>query len=263
MVNIVEVIDRRVLGAMRLVDRATGTILKRLIDVSADNVVFIRNRSNHYVFAKVPGLENHTHTFEKPPDSPQLNSVAVTVQAEDPLNHYLPRLVNALLPRDPNPDNAANSDSLFQPQNVNLYVAANAPVRANWSTVRASTTHNNDPVRGALLRVVRLADNEVLASGISDERGEALVIIPGVPITQFADENNNDDHGGHGHGHGHDDQPVIVTELPVRLEVSFDSTTQWPINPDSLEENHTTSIRATQNLALSTGRMERAIIKLT
>jgi len=263
MVNIVEVIDRRVLGALRFVDRATGTILKRPIDISADNVVFIRNRSNHYVFAKVPGLENHTHAFEKPPeqlpDSPPLNSVAVTVQAEDPLNHYLPRLVNALLPRDPNPDNAADSDSLFQPQNVNLYVAANAPVRANWSTIRASTTHNNDPVRGALLRVVRLADNEVLASGVSDECGEALVIIPGVPITQFADENNNDDHGGP----GHDDQPVIVTELPVRLEVSFDSSAQWPINPDSLEENHATSIRATQDLALRTGRMERATIELT
>lgn len=261
MVNIVEVIDRRVLGAMRFVDRATGTILKRPIDVSADNVDFIRNRSNHYVFARVPGLENHTHAFEEPPDSPPLNSVVVTVQAEDPLNHYLPRLVNALLPRDPNPNNAADSDSLFQAQNVNLYAAANALVRANWSTIRASITHNNDSVRGALLRVVRLADNEVLASGVSDERGEALVIISGVPITQFADENNNDDHAGG--GHGHEDEPVIVTELPVRLEVSFDSSSQWPINPDLLEENHATSIRATQDLALSTGRMERATIKLT
>ncbi|MBU4295148.1 MAG: hypothetical protein KJ862_04575 [Proteobacteria bacterium] len=254
MVNVIEFIDRRVLGAVRFVDRATGYVLKRPLHVSADSVNFIRNRSFHYVIASAPGLESHTHAFEQPPEEPPLNTLPVIIRVEDPLKQYLPRIVDMLLPRDPDPDNAANNDSLFKALNVNLYPAGTAPVRANWSTVRGSITRNDEPIRGALLRVVRRADDEVLASGISDERGEALVIIPGVPITQFADEDDDN---------GNDDQPVIVTDLPVRLEISFDAGVPWPSNPDTLETNHATTIRAAQDLTLRTGRMERAIFALT
>ena len=40
-----------------------------------------------------------------------------------------------------------------------------------------------EPVRGALLRVVRDTDDALLASGISDPRGEALVLVPGLGHT--------------------------------------------------------------------------------
>jgi hypothetical protein len=255
MFDVIEVVDRRILGAVRFVDRATGVLLKRRLDVVADSVEFIRNRSGHYVIANAPGLENHPHAFERPPAAPALNTINVTIQVEDPQQKYLPRLFDMRLPRNSDPYHALDEDSLFQALNVNLYPAGTATVRANWSTIRGSITRGNVPLRGALLRVVHRADGAVVASGISDERGEALVIIPGVPITQFAEEDGGD-------GNGDDNPPVVVTELPVRLEVSFDAGAPWPGNPETLEANHAALVIATRDLSLRTGRTETEIVEI-
>ena len=255
-----ESIDRRVLGALRCVDRATGSVLTRPFSVSAGNATFIRNRSNLYVIKTASGLETHTETFAQAPSIPSPGSVSVMVRVDDPLNKYLPRTIGINLPRDPNSDNTENDNSLFNPVNVDLYVASNAELMANWSTVRVSvlrgdSSQNLVPVRGRLLRIVRTSDDEVLSSGLSDDRGEALIIVPGVPITQFADDEDN---GNQGDGQGEGDEqageepPVIVSELSVRLEVSFDSNQGWPVNPDVLETNHVANLVATETLSLRT-----------
>ena len=255
----VELVEKRVLGALRFRDRATGRVLTRPMILSAAGATFVQNRSHYYVITGAPGLAAHTEAFDSAPTAPPLGDVRVTVEVHDPLHRYLPRLAAVQLPRDPDPAHAGAADSLFRPADVDLYVASTAPVLANWSTIRASVSRNDStagfiPVRGCLLRVVRASDDEILASGISDERGEALVIVPGVPITQFADDDGGTDT---------DDGPVIVSELPVRLEASFDPSVEWPVNPDVLETSHSAAIRATEDLTLKTGRMERVSIALT
>jgi hypothetical protein len=82
------------------------------------------------------------------------------------------------------------------------------------------------------------------------------VIVPGIPITQFADEDDNDDD---------DDEPapVVVTEIPARLEVSFPDHPVWPVDPDELELNHASNLVTSKNLTLRTGRMEKQTIQLT
>jgi hypothetical protein len=118
------------------------------------------------------------------------------------------------------------------------------------------------------LRVVDDSEGEVLSSGISDERGEALVIVPGVPITKFADDEDEDD-GGPDNGNGLDDEeddgeepPVMVTTLPVRLEVSLDATGNWPVDPDVLEQQHAANLQQSVALTLKTGRTETVAIDL-
>ena len=248
-------IDRRVLGAIRLVDRATSNIITRPISVRAQTATLIRNRSNLYVISQAEGLTEHCIEFTAPPATPALNTVAVEVQVSDPLQRYLPRIVNILLPRDADPENINDADSLFQPVNVALYASANAKVLNNWSTIRASVKRNDVtlglvPVRGCLLRIVRDSDDVVLASGLSDERGEVLIIVPGVPITQFADAEE-------------EDAPVTVSELPIRLEVSHGESAQWPVNPDVLESTHAAELLQTQLFSLKTGRVEKTTIELT
>ena len=53
--------------------------------------------------------------------------------------------------------------------------------------IRASVTAQatGQPLSGALLRVERTSDATYLAGGISDSRGEALVAIPGIPVTTW------------------------------------------------------------------------------
>lgn len=251
-----ERIEQRVLGALRLTDRVMQRALTRPLHLSSSKAKLVRNSSGYYVVTHANGLKRHTASFQSPPSKPALASQNYRFEITDPLGYYLPRLLELRLPRDPDPAHAENGDSLFRPVDVAMYPASIAPLLSNWSTLRISVARvaNHRPVGGALLRVIAVADDKVLGSGISDERGEALVIVPGVPITKFADEEDE--------GDGGDAPPVVVNTLPVRLELSLGPTTPWPVDPDVLEQNHDANRRMSEDLALSTGRMERVVINL-
>jgi len=266
---LIERVEQRVLGALQLVDRVTRTPVTRALNISADTATLVRNRRGLYVITQADGLEAHTGAFLQPPVTPALEANEYSFEIIDPQKRYLPRLLTLRLPRDPDPDNIGNDNSLFTAQEVLMYPASVASLSHNWSTVRVSVDQvGSSPVRGALIQIIDPAENRLLASGISDERGEALVIVPGVPVTRFAD----DEDGAHGHGHGgggggspHDDEesPVLVNTLAVRLELSVGTTTPWPVNPDVLEQNHVADRRVSIELTLSTGRMEKVAINLT
>lgn len=264
---LIERIEQRVLGALRIIDRVTLVPVSRPLQLTSTNATVVRNMRGYYVVTSAEGLESHTEAFLQPPPTPALEHNAYSFEIADPQKRYLPRLVTLRLPRDPNPANIGNANSLFRPQDVAMYAASTAPLSHNWSTIRATVTQGagHTPVRGALLRVLDAADDTLLASGISDEHGEALVIVPGVPVTKFADEEDVAPGHGHGEGHGesHAEPPVIVSTLPVRLELSLDAAAPWPANPDVLEQGHAANRRTSMGLTLSTGRMERVTINLT
>lgn len=253
----IERVEQRVLGAMQLIDRVTQSPVTRPLRISSKKASLVRNRRGYYVITQANGLEHHVASFQKPPATPALESKSFRFEITDPLGHYLPRWLDLRLPRDPDPLHATDTGSLFKPVDVVMYPASTAPLSPNWSSLRISVARasNRAPIRGALLQVIDAADDTLLASGISDEQGEALVIVPGVPITKFADEANDPDGVG--------EPPVVVNTLPVRLELSLGNTTSWPVNPDLLEQNHVANRRMHMDLTLSTGRMERVIINLT
>ncbi|NNE64328.1 MAG: hypothetical protein HKN34_09615 [Gammaproteobacteria bacterium] len=272
-----ESIDRRYLGVLKCIDRATGFHLSQHMRLESDELSFLRNRSNLYVISKAIGLEQHSNAFEKAPTLPATGSIAFDVEISDPKHDYLPRTLVIDLPRDADPANLDNNNTLFKAIDVQLYAAPKAQIMANWSTVRVSVMRDDgplgkQPVAAALLRVIRESDDEVLSSGLSDQRGEALVIIPGIPITQFADEDEDDGPGGGPGGGGPpgggppgggNPVPVVISEIPARLEVSVASGSDWPVNPDLLELNHAANLVATESLTLRTGRMEKVAIQLT
>jgi len=257
-------VDNRVLAALRCVDRATGYILTRSLEVSSNNAKFIRNRSNLYVIQSTTNLEHHIDKFSEAPDIPEVESIEVKVNIADPLNKYLPRSFKIKLPRDSDIKKSTDDSSIYSPVNVKLYSAPNQDLMTNWSTVRVSVTRTlNDgkiqPVLGALVRIIRVSDEVTLSSGISDERGESLIIISGVPITQFSDEESDE----RGLGNRRErDLTVVVSELQTRLEVSYVSDQNWPVDPDFLESKHNDNTVKTVDLKLRTGRMEKMNIEL-
>ena len=253
---LIERVEQRVLGALQLTDRVTQTPVTRGLLISSDSVRLVRNRRGFYVITHADGLEAYTEAFPEPPDMPIRS---YNLEISDPQKRYLPRLLTLRLPRDPHHDNIGNVTSLFTPQNVVMYPASTASLSHNWSTVRVSVTQDTSTlVQGALIQIIDPAENTVLASGISDQRGEALVIVPGVPVTKFADD-DDDDNGAD----DDDEPPVVVNTLPVRLELSLGTSTPWPVDPDVLEQHHAANRRASENLTLSTGRMERVAINIT
>lgn len=249
-----EVIESRVLGAFRLIDNPTQAVVKRPLDVSAANTSFIRNRSYHYIISNTAGLEHHTKAFAEPPASPPLEDIEVDINVDDPMQRYLPRLTTISLPRDPDPDHADQAESLFHAIPVQMYAGPTFPMHPNWSGIRASISIKDSPdvpVPGALLRIIRTSDDVVLDRGYSDRRGEALIIIPGIPITNFATSEDEDDFDASG--------PVVISETAVRVEVIVDDSLPWPVNPDVLESNRTSWIREADEpiqLTLRTGQIE-------
>jgi len=251
---VVDLIDHRYLGAIRFVDRVAGGAVSGMMGLSAPGVAVFRNRSGLYVIAEAPRFEKYVVAFDKP-KAPAGSPRSVMFRCSDPSGRYLPRTFPVLLPRDPDPANRASADSLFQPVRVKLYPSARADLAVNWSIIRASLARkaNRRPIAGALLRVVRVSDHIVLGSGFSDEDGEAVVAIAGIPVTDFA----GGDPTGMATG------PVVVSEVQATLEISVNPSAGWPCNCEEVEAQHAGFVRTTEPLTLRTGRTERVTVSIT
>jgi hypothetical protein len=202
-------VDHRVLGAIRLVDATTLAPLDGPMVVTAPETRLVRNRTGLYVIRSWSRLATHEGAFDAPPAAPPTGSEPLTIAVRDPSGRYLSRQVVVALPREPNPARAEELISLFQPVDVPMYPSASSPVSANWVELRATVreTASGDGLGGALLRVVTATG--VLARGLTDWRGEALVPVAGVPITTWSTEPG----------------AVVVTEIPASLECYFDPGT--------------------------------------
>ena len=202
----IERVESRVLGALRFVDAATG----RAVDVplrvvAATGTDIIRNRSGLHVIRRHPVLAGHTDAYFEPPSEPALGAVDMDVTVHDPSGVYLSRTATLALPRDPDPDNADDAASLFRPVEIALYRSPSAAAALNWAALRVSLADadSGDALGGALLRV--LSNGNVLARGVTDWRGEALVPVVGIAVMTWSES----------------DDAVIATALDATLEASF------------------------------------------
>jgi hypothetical protein len=131
-------------------------------------------------------------------------------------------------------------DSLFIPVDVQIFQGPAAPTAAGWAIVRASVTQATtaNGLAGALLRVVRTSDGVRLGLGLTDARGEALVAVPGIPVTTWDS------------GSG----PVLASEVDATIEAVVDPAATGIPDPDDLEARHT-SLRSTSSaVKLASGR---------
>ena len=202
-------VEWRALGAVRFVDATTGVPIEQALRVDAPGASLMRNRSGLYVIRRWDALAAHEAQFLAPPAAPAPGSQTLDISVSDPGESYLPIAARVRLPRTSDPGQATAADSLFQPAVVPLYPSARAPVGANWAVLRVTLTEaaSGDALGGALLRVV--SNGTVLARGLTDWRGEALVPVVGVPVTTFSE----------------DAHAVVISEINVSLEAAFDAIT--------------------------------------
>jgi hypothetical protein len=239
-IRVKEDIDRRYLGALCVVDSVTKGIVRRSLDIRAKGLRLVINRSYLHIIVSAEGLENHLHSFVAPPGQPEIRSKIFQLTISDPLRHYLPRIKRIELPRNPDPK---VDDGLFEPIRIPMFSAASGSSRSNWSIIRASVYDAGQedpeiPIRGALLRIVREEDEKLLAVGLADPRGEAMIIVPGIPIHSFitederpGDEDETDNDGRPASG------DVVEKETSVKLYIVVDKKLPWPVDPELLEEN--------------------------
>lgn len=266
-----EHVERRVLGAVRFLDATTTLPIRAPLAVVAERVRFVCNRGGRYVIFSAPGLQAYTESFQRQPVAPDpqsvaLRSIPIELNITDPEGVYLPRRSTIEIPLDADPARADDEGSLFKFIDVKLYPSPVAQTSVGWAVVRATVkeTGTNNRLPWALIRVLRAGDSLLLATGLSDRRGEALVPVSGIPITTWEE------------GTG----PVLATEIDVALEVVFDPAVKkvrdpedlsaaddpnrgYVPDPNDLEARRATLPSSSSPAKLASGREHKAVLEVT
>ena len=260
-----EHVDRRILGAVRFIDATTRLQVPAPLIVKAEGVTWIRNRQGQYVISGTPNLQSHVRSFRQPPTTPPLDSESVELEVFDPSGQFLPRRHTIRLPRDPDPQNAHVEGSLFHVTDVPVFPSPAAKTAPGWAVIRATVVEEGMAearLPGALIRVLRTDDSQLLARGLSEwrgrTRGEAMVAVPGIPITTWGE--------GNGDNAGDDDGPVVVHEIQATLQVIVDpqfNPEDGDIpDPDDLEARRNELPSSSVNVQLASGQTLTMVLEV-
>jgi hypothetical protein len=212
-----ESVDRRVLGGFAFVDSITSASIAAPLSVVSQVLKIKGNRSGVYAVFDGPGFRSLTTQFIPTGTWPPTQDFEITVS--DPGGHYLARRVKIKAPQE--------LVGAFAPTKLTLYPSAKATVDLNWAVVRASVTSSAGAgLPWSVVRVILKSDNSVLATGMSDDRGEALLAVAGRGY-QVSDKTTD---------------PVTETSEAVTIQAWFDpGVLQQPKNfvpnPDDILGN--------------------------
>ncbi|HYO72866.1 MAG TPA: hypothetical protein VEU33_43075 [Archangium sp.] len=191
--KLLESLDSRVLAALRFLDGETRQPVHGLLTVSGDGARVVRNRWGLYVLTAAPGFEDYITRFEAPP-APAPATVSLTVV--DPSGRHLPRGFSLELPRAVAKPSEDSGQSVFLPVDVRMFLSPTARPASGSAVVRLSLVdEQGGPLeRRVVIRLkVALPDKPTLeAIGLSDERGEVLLLVPRIPVIRWGQEAGDD-----------------------------------------------------------------------
>ncbi|WP_284124248.1 hypothetical protein [Parerythrobacter aestuarii] len=257
-------IDRRVLGALELLDAATGERITAPMLLSSPSLRFVRNRSGlHVVNGLVPRtlqeqqLSNHLDAFDAAPGGLADGAIDFPIQIADPTGRYLPRTHTIGLPRGAQAGN---------PIPVEMFLSPAGPVGQNWSGIRATLRQQvpggEIPLAGARVGLVRDSDDQLLGSGISDARGEVLALAVGIPIIDFTVGPTPSPTPAPvptpAPTPAPAPAPVGTKKVATRLQIETAPGLPWPTDPDAITASGQTWVPVAGDLPtleLETGRI--------
>jgi len=235
-----ERLDSRVLGAVRWLDAVTEGPIARPLAVASPDLRFVRNRSGLSVIVSAAGMGAYEACLDldslSPADVVPGLSLDFTAAVSDPTGRYLPRRFSLKLPRQAKPLRLPNgqrpADSIFEPMSVSLLPSPLAEVATGWAQVRITArTAEGAPLKNLYLRVIATAGNAILGRGMTDGRGEGLVIVPGLKL--FAPGNTPNE--------------VTTSETEVRLEAVLpagNDLVDWTaMEPQAAAAENTTTLK--------------------
>ena len=217
-----ELQDTRILAALRGVDAIAKQPILYPLQFTGSGVQCSRNRRGDYLIRSAPGFERYSQQFQIPPLPPNTpTSRLIELQVNDPNGHYLPRRVRVQLPRDADPANFESELSLFQPIRIPLFPSpAIARLPSGWTVIYVTVLDGETQARlpWSWIRVTRATNPVIDTLAQADWRGEAVVIIPDIPVTLAATEA--------------DTPQMLVSTLAIEIEVIFDPIVQ-PLPSDA------------------------------
>jgi hypothetical protein len=182
-----ELVERRIFGAIEFVHGVTGARVLDELRISAPGLGLLRNRSGFYVIREAQGMDAYTRAFDAPPALPR---VPFTLTVRDPNGRFQARSVDLRLPRvlpqpeaDP-PVEPDDEDNALKPLTVRLWPSAALPLQPGWAVARIKVAVDGiQPDLGlanVLVEVTPQVDGAAVQRALTDRHGEALVVIPDV-----------------------------------------------------------------------------------
>lgn len=201
-------LHRRVFGRFAFVDTITGNRISSPLSVISPQLQLMANDSGLFAIFSGPSFGQFTKQWP----TAQMFEIAV----RDPNHRYLPRRAQI---------RAAGLVEVFTLQQVPLYRSPKSPVEPDWAVVRASIRSDWAPLAWAVVQVLS-SDQSVLATGVSDARGEALLAVRNLG-TDVSD---------------HMTGVVKNATTDVTIQAWFDPTvmgraSDWIPNPDDMSRN--------------------------
>jgi hypothetical protein len=180
-----EVLQRRVLGAVRFTDITTNAPVRHSLTVTAEKLTFVRNLTGDYVITNAADgdLALHVNSFRDVPAQPAVGGRSFNATVKDPSNVYLPRDFTVALPRDPDPNNTSTAGSLFQPIQVPMLSAPSRQIAPNWCVFRFAIQNaaTSLPIARAGIRIVT-GNPPAAVYGMTDVNGQAMVAVAAIPF---------------------------------------------------------------------------------
>jgi len=248
----VDLVDRRILGAVRAVDGVSGVPIRHALRLEGTGIGFQRTRSGDYAIVRAEGLGHHVTQFQAPPAAPAPETLPFAVTVHDPGGAYMPRITTIRLPRRFDPGNDIRE--LMEPILLPMTPAAALAAALSWAVVDALVVdQDGGPIRGALVEVRPQGGGERLGWGLTHGRGEARVPVTGLATFREVENDPNDD----------SDNEIVTDETTVTVRATADPERPWPVDPDALAAGggdlRTATVAA---LALAPGRTDRVALTL-
>jgi len=166
-----EFVQETILGAVRLVDAVTGGRLSDPVQVVAPDLTLRRKSNGDFLIMAAAGL-----TPAPGRDYP--------IDVRPASAAYSARRGMLRLPRDADPANMANANSLFQPALIAMLPAPSYPTGSHLALLRVTVRRSTDQARigNALVRLASGRPDVPNGRALTDATGEALVVVAGIPL---------------------------------------------------------------------------------
>ncbi|MCJ2186487.1 hypothetical protein [Novosphingobium beihaiensis] len=177
-----DLLDRRALALIALRD-AFGRPVRSPVHVTGEGVRALIKKDGTIAVLDAPGFGGHIGAFSEPPANPAIGSkpIPIAIEPSDPAlqaRHYV-----LALPRDPDPANRAQPNSLFRAAQVSLLATPQQKREGLACVLRVCVHRKGDgaAIGGALVRA-RSDNGKFEAMGVTDKAGEAALVFPDLPV---------------------------------------------------------------------------------
>lgn len=176
-------LDRRMIAAIRAEDPLGRPVIGG-VTAEAESARFFTKPDGTIILKAWSQLKDFDTAFENQPASPAVGSRTLDFLIKPRGGAVMPRRASIALPRDPDPANATNANSLFRAVTVTMPASAAMAVPGQACGMIAKVVRDTDdaPIAGAVCRLTAAADAQLTTLGVTNRNGEAMLLIAALPL---------------------------------------------------------------------------------